>query len=225
MWRRKQVLERSGLFKGRSSSVLTSLYSWSGLFGWIWDAAKLCKALLRRVAWLLGFFLGGRFYQRLLLLWLVSWIQSDVLVLSWLPGFSQWLRCPDLMSVVVVWMSINTVRHWSILWCLLAGYLVEVHSAAPVGLYMSCYLLLYLLIQILKGQVAWHHLRTLKVFYIGGLMAVSMHITAAHVLLAAGSWSAGRVEVLLDVWLITALQAVLISCYFNYRLYLRSFFS
>ena len=194
-----------------------SLSSSRSILGSVLDPGWLFRAFLYLYRRVKVFLCQDAFYVRLIVLGLVGWLQHDLLVVKGVRFFSQWPVTWDLTTMVVIGSSITTTWRSGVIICLIAGYFMEMHSVAPQGLYISSYLFIHTLSQLLKEQVAWHHLRTQKVFYIGGLVLVNLQVSAVHVLLAGGTLSWGRLEILLDLWLMTLLQALMISVYFDHR--------
>lgn len=76
-----------------------------------------------------------------------------VLQTSLVPLFRGMNCCFDLMMVMVVYISINAERPVSVCYVIVLGWLMDSLSGAPAGLYMSAYIWVFLVVQVIRNVV------------------------------------------------------------------------
>jgi hypothetical protein len=66
----------------------------------------------------------------------------------------------DLVSPCIIYFCAFRSMGRALCMALVAGYLIETHSATPMGLYFSVYLGLAVILQATRHHLSWHHFTT-----------------------------------------------------------------
>ncbi|MCY4443581.1 MAG: hypothetical protein OXC44_02140 [Proteobacteria bacterium] len=98
---------------------------------------------------------------------------------------------------------------YSMIWALLAGYVMETHSMAPWGLFICSYASLSIWIHLLKHHLVWHKPLVRPVVYVLSHGVVSCLVMVAWLLMTEHHSLSATMMQILDIWLAWLIQSLL----------------
>ena len=81
----------------------------------------------------------------------------------------------DLVTPTITLLAIKSKLRHALALAIIAGCLIETHSAAPLGLYISSYWLITVVIKYIKPHISWRYASSwIYIFFASQMLVVTM---------------------------------------------------